>query len=594
MTSGSDVIQSSLDIYFPQLLGEIDARRLAAAKKIIDGGTYKVYKSTRSGFSTSAIMAAVKSGMNILVIAPTKRILEETVRNASFGNSVQVLPNCFCLNQREKIEQDRFLTKLPFPLPRCETCGSINRCPVTKILQSDCQVIGITYRKLEALMLSKSKVARRILERLSHADIVLLDEAHTISLPTVVRVPVFSEVEIPDKYAKLLNILIKWFELNEYNHEKINQIREKAIKGHTGRHLSDRIYNANSLNFKQIVTAWNELLDLAMHRKEYDISDEDILRLRDITVLMGSPDPAITFIKDKDGTGGNVYLAGNYWTPIRTLSRFLQDHLPYANHIYVSGTLFEPYPHFFSNISGKEVKDALFPDHNDTNDRMLIHPDKWRLSAQNFNRYLPRIRDRIVEICKVHPGKEFFIVAPNAREAKIIHKQLTETMGHAAPLVDYYRSDTTRGVENSARICIAIGLAELPSNTYDHQASGENEEARWIDSQRLRRESVDAATWQTWSRVKDPEGKEGSRVYCIGVREERIRSVISWGPGRQLELVDTESGRLPDGTPWKKPIFRIIVKELIKPPMVCSEANKTIPRRARGQYWGVGPEGGKI
>jgi len=67
------------------------------------------------------------------------------------------------------------------------------------------------------------------------------------------------------------------------------------------------------------------------------------------------------------------------------------------------------------------------------------------------------------------------------------------------PVVDYYRSDQTQGVENSARICIAVGLAELPSNTYDHQARGENEEERWIDSQRLRRESVDAATWQTWS-----------------------------------------------------------------------------------------------
>lgn len=581
MTSGSDAIQSTFDKYFPDLFGEIDPLRLDAAKKIMDCGTFKVYKSTRSGLSSSAVMATVKNAKKILVIAPTRRILEETVRNASFGNSVQVLPNCFCLKQRDQIEQDGFLTRLPFPLPKCEECGNINRCPVTKILQSDCAVIAITYRKLEALMLSQSEVAKKILEKISHVDVVLLDEAHTISLPTVVRIPVFSEVEIPDGYAKLRKILQRWVELNERNREKINKIRQEANKGHTGRHLSESIYNDNSLTFNQIVTAWNELLDSAIHRKEYGISDRDILILRDITVLMGSSDLAITYVREKDGKEGKVYITGSYWTSISTLKRFLKERVSHANHLFVSGTLVEPYLHFFSDISGKNINDIVFPDINNTNDKMLIHPDKWRLSAQNLNRYLPRIIDRIVEICKVHPGKEIFIVAPNARKAKIIHEHLIETMGPAAPLVDYYRSDTTIGVENSARICIAIGLAELPSNTYDHQASGENEEARWIDSQRLRRESVDASTWQTWSRVKDPKGQDESRVYCIGVRGERIRSVVSWGPGRKLELVDTESGRLPDGTPWKKPIFRITVKELIKPPKICSE-NYVATGRAKG------------
>jgi hypothetical protein len=179
-----------------------------------------------------------------------------------------------------------------------------------------------------------------------------------------------------------------------------------------------------------------------------------------------------------------------------------------------------------------------------------------------------------------------FVVAPNAKKARIIQERLLSSMGPSAPVVDYYRSDQTQGVENSARICIAIGLAELPSNTYDHQARGENEEERWIDSQRLRRESVDAASWQTWSRVKDPEGKEESMVYCIGVRAEQINGVISWGPGRKLELGEIKSWNLPKGIAGKTPIFKVTIKDLIAPPKVRAEA-KNSARRDRhnaGEY----------
>jgi hypothetical protein len=568
MTSGSEAIQSTLGVDFP--LQEIDTRRVAAAKRIIESGTSKVYKPTRSGFSTSAIIAAINSGKKILVIAPTNRILEETVLKASFGTSVQILPNCFCLRRREQVEQDRFLTQLPFPLPKCENCSNYKHCPVTKILDLDCPVIGITYHKLEALMLSKSKVAREILARLSHVDVVLLDEAHTISLPTVVRVIVFSEIDLPDGYTNLSKILSKWSELNENTSAKINQIREEANKGHVGRHLSKGFPNNYSLDFKQTVAAWQELQDLAIRRKELGISDKHILTLRDMVLLISSYHLTITYVKEKDGTEGRVYLTGNYWTSISALSRFLQDHVPNANHIYVSGTLVEPYPQFFSGLSGKEVNDAVFPDLNNTNDKMRIYPDTRRLGARNFKNSLPRIIERIAEIIKENPGKDVFIVAPNARKAKTIQKELIKAIGPAAPLVDYYRSDETMGVENSARICIAIGLAELPSNTYDHQAWGGNEEERWIDSRRLRQESVDAATWQTLSRVKDPDGKEESKVYCIGVREDRIRSVASWGPGRRLELKGIKEYRLPDGTHGKTPIFRTTVKELIKPPKICS------------------------
>ena len=582
MTSGSEVIQTTFKLDSLSAYPDIDPQRVAAAKRIIDGGTCKVYKSTRSGLSTSAVIAGTMNRKRILFVAPTNRILNRTVSDASLGNLVQVLPNSFCLRLEESIKQDRFLAKLPTPLPKCEECKSFRACPVTQILDSNKPVITITYHKLEALMLSKSRTAKKIIAKLSSVDVVLLDEAHTISLPNVVRVPASSEVEIPSQYPRLLKIQQNWFELNGEQSERINLIADEGKKGHVGKHLSKIFPNKNPLNFRRVVAACNDLFDLATHRKEFGIQDMDILLLRDLILLMSSNWLNISYVTEKGGKEGNVYLTGNYWTAIRALSMFLTEHARHAVHLYISGTLIEPDPNFFSELSGKEVNDVVFPDIKNTNDKMVIYPDTWRLSAQNFKKNLPRIIDRVVVICKENPEEGVFVVVPTARMAKTIHKRLAKVIGEAAPLVDYYRSDETMGVENSARICIAIGSAELPSNVYDHLARGGNEDEKWVDSQRLRQESVDAATWQTWSRVKDPEGKKGSRVYCIGVREDRIVSVVCWGPGRRLDVERIKSYKLPDGISGRIPIFKTIVSEPIKPPRIANGRSTLERGRARG------------
>jgi hypothetical protein len=190
---------------------EIDRRLVDAASTILTGGNAKVHKSTRSGFTTSAIIAAEEAGKRILCVVPTNRISEETVFVASKGSAVSVRANYACLMLRDEIKNDKFLAKLPLPLPSCDDCFHFGTCPVTKVLASHALVIDITYSKLMALMLSKSNTAKRILTKLSSANIVLMDEAHMISLPAVVRVPAFSEVVIPEGYPVLSKILSKWF-----------------------------------------------------------------------------------------------------------------------------------------------------------------------------------------------------------------------------------------------------------------------------------------------------------------------------------------------------------------------------------------------
>ena len=564
----------------------IDQKRLSEARKILEAGDAILYKPTRAGFTTSAVYAALDIKKRTLFVAPTNRILKETICAAGMGNSVQVLPNCFCLRLRDRIMEDRFLSQLPLLLPKCDECDELKRCPVTKILADESPVIGITYRKLEALMLSKSKIAKEILNKISSEDAIVMDEAHEISLQKVVRVPAFYDLDLPTTYPNLANSFVKWRDLNSEFEEKINNLRQVGDAGHVGKHLSSTISNDDPLNVKQLIAGYDELYELANHRKELGVAEKDILALRDILSILSGCVVGISYMRGPNEKIGKISLTGNYWISVRLLQKFLTDRVPFASHIYVSGTLIEPHPGFFSDLSGKQINEKIFHDINNTNSKMMIYSDKSKLNSQNFLEYLDGIIDEIITICKKNPGKMIFVVAPNAKKARIIQERLLKAMGPSAPVVDYYRSDQTQGVENSARICIAVGLTELPSNTYDHQARGENEDERWIDSQRLRRESVDAATWQTWSRVKDPEGKEESIVYCIGVRAEQINGVISWGPGRKLELVKIKSWKLPNGIAGRTPIFKVTVKDLIAPPKVRAEA-KTSARRDRhnaGEY----------
>jgi hypothetical protein len=280
------------------------------------------------------------------------------------------------------------------------------------------------------------------------------------------------------------------------------------------------------------------------------LRDYEILAIRDIVSIMGGYWAAVSYVRENEGTDGLVYLSGNAGAFHRCLRDFLTMYVPDASHVYSSATIIELSSEFFEGLSGKIVKDVVFPDLRNTNARMSIYPDKWRLNSHNFAGNLDRIVDRIVEICK-EEAEEVYILAPNSRKANVIQRSLHEVLGPAAPKVDFYRSDMTMGVAREDRVCIAIGLAEIPSNAYDHLAWGKDSEARWLHSQSLRAQSVQAASWQAWSRVKDPEGLAESRVYCIGIRAEQLLTwslgeadggLSCWRSARKSCQTDTQQG----------------------------------------------------
>ncbi|NMC18726.1 MAG: hypothetical protein GYA38_10100 [Chloroflexi bacterium] len=564
---------------------DINPELVAAASEVLSSGSCKVFKSTRAGFTTSAVLAAMEAGKTILVLSPTSKILSETVMKASKGRAIIVPANSFCPILQEQVQQDHFLAKIPLPLPDCQECPSMGKCPVTEILEADKPpVISLTYAKINALMLAKSEIARQIKHKLAQVDVVLLDEAHTVSLPPAARLQAFYCVPIPEGYPMLTEICQSWVDFCNDNLETLTALKAEGDAGYVGKHLSKLVSIKAELGFKRLSAAWNELFSLAQRRDELSLRDDEILAIRDIVSIMGGYWAAISYVRENEGTEGMTYISGNVGALHRCLRDFLTMYVPNADHIYSSATLIEPSSEFFEGLSGKLVKEVVFPDLRNTNAKMSIYPDRWRLNSRNFARSLDRIVARIVEICKEEAA--VYILAPNMRKAGVIERKLHEVLGAAAPKVDFYRSDMTMGVARDDRVCIAIGLAEIPSNACDHLAWGNDSEARWLHSQSLRTQNVQAASWQAWSRVKDPKGEVESKVYCIGIRAEQVADVVTWGSGRRLELLEIHENKLPGGSAARTPKFKVQVNTLIEPPRVFAE-DRTASHKERhsvGEY----------
>lgn len=555
-----------------------DQRLVKAAEEIIKSGSCAVSKPVRSGFTTSAIYACNKKSLRLLVLAPTRRILVETVSKASDGNNIRIPGNSECQLLKPEIKKNPILAQLPLTLPDCNKCTAKGWCEVRGILRAkDFGVAGITYAKLEALMLSRSGTAKEILQKISRADVVLLDEAHLLALPAAISVRAFASLKIPEKYKSLNRVYCQWLEFCQSRVKQIQELMEKAEQGYSSLHLSKSIFNVNTLRWGQLRKAWGQLRKLAVN---HDLTDDEVLQLRDIITILSSTALSISYVseaeerdREDEGTSGAVYISAGQARLYRALNEFLTRYVSSAKHLYVSGTLIEPQPGYFSELSGKEVRNVIFADLRGATEKLTLIPDRWKLTSWNFKQKIPLIAETIKAIV-AREKQPIYLLAPNGRKASSIREQL-KIAGIKDVLCDYYRSDKTVGVERKERICIAVGMAEIPANACDALAHGKDSEERWLDSRRLRRQAVDAATWQAVNRVRDPEGIVGSKIYFVGCRGDQVRQVARWGTDRQVVLQEIRETKSIDGKTIRTPIFEVQIDQELQTPRIFGEDKDT-------------------
>jgi hypothetical protein len=519
----------------------IDSDRVEAADKILQMGDVAVCKPTRSGFTTSAVVASERIGRKILFVAPTRNILGKTVRNTveeMGGTPCDIPGNRVCKYIQEKIQKDPLLEKLPIMKEHsCDECEDYDECPVTEIERvEDFTTACITYSKLEAVMLSSSDNAQFIRDQLSDVDLVILDEAHLLSFPSLPQVDFGRLVRIPETYSALRQVRDRWIDLYDENRDYARQIEantELDPQHYTGL----PVHTHYTSDWMEMAKLWGELLNLAKYRDFYGVNDDDILALRDIITIMSGSTATISYLKSKDI--GRMVVSGSQGRNQFALRKFLTEVAPKAQVIFVSGTLVERRAGFFSGLSGREIKTAIFPDLNNTTSKMVIHPSKRRFSTKDGQNGIDRVIEEARAISEAAGHEPIILFALNARLAGELEKALADLSNIK---VDYYKSSDSIGVAQKARICIAVGAAEIPRHSCDPLASGRDDIDRYYDSQQLRINAVDSATWQAWSRVKDPDGLVESHVYCIGIRADEASRIATWGTNREVKVELKENG----------------------------------------------------
>lgn len=533
MSSSTSRVTLPITSYFPLPEG-IDAERVRAADKILKMGNVSVCKPTRAGFTTSAVFAAERLGLKTLVVAPTRKILNRTVRKTvekNGGRPCNIAGNIACKYIQEIIKKDPLLEQLPLMKEeKCDSCENYDKCPVTEIERvDDFTTATITYAKLEAVMLSSSDSAAFIRERLADVDVIILDEAHLLSFPSLPQVDFDKYVVIPEEFGALRMIYDKWCEMRNESREEARYIEflvDQDSKDFTGIRVPTR-YHAS---WEEVSKFWGELIEFARLRDVWGTPADDILAILDIITIMCGGTATISYISSNGC--GRMVVTGSEGRNYYALKQFFAEVAPKAKVIFVSGTLVERSPGYFSDVSGREIKSAVYPDINRTNSMMFIHPSKWRFSHWDRKDGIDRAIKEARAISESFEHQPIYLLAMNARLAGELEKALADLPNIT---VDYYRSADSIGVAQDARVCIAVGAAELPKNSCDPLAEGHDENERFYDSQQLRINSVDCATLQAISRVKDPDGLVESHVYFLGVRADVVSRIATWGTKRVVK-----------------------------------------------------------
>ena len=533
-----------------------DERRISLAASFLDGKDYAIYKTTRAGFTTSFVLAAARSGKEVLLVSPTKKIISSTMKSAGEEDLVGIYGNSECQINKRAVAKYPLLKHLPMSIPsmeKCKECKYANGCCIMDIERDPYALLkSITSAKLMAIMLSDGERAEYLRGILRDMEYVLIDEAHSLITGDVPKIPcnevmLSSVVMKLQEFPELHSALRAWKDLmaaiNPIDHYNPRDDLEKEadVLG-TDRWLIREVKVPTRIYSKGQRDMYGELRKLARHQEDFGITEEEVILLRDLIDILGNNTVRLSYITTMGV--GKVYVCGSIGRMNGAIKSYLRDYARNAAVIFVSGTLYEPCTNYFRDLVGREkvmtviepeVEQAVFPDVCNTNGKMTIYADTFRLSGNTEHKLsrLPDIIKRIKDISESKNNPSILLIAPNID----IQIRLYEALHGDFPNIvfDYYRSANTIGIESSIRIVIAVGLAEVPKNAYDCLSNS------YMESQTIRVNDVHAWTWQAISRGKDPRGIELSEVYFIGVKQEEVMKVITWGTERTVLKLDERS-----------------------------------------------------
>ena len=508
-----------------------------------NGNICKVCKVPRVGMTTGTIAWCVNNKKTFLLVAPTKIIAHDIIKKGVKYSEYKkdeidklvVLPgNHSCLIHKSMMKKYPDTAMIPIlPLPKkCVRCESFEICTVPELMRTPYNKlsgVGSTYHKFIALMMSEGETAGILQAKMKNADVIIFDEAHFYETPDTVSIQVYPHIDLKH-YREVFknNKRIKYF-LNMFSMLKDNlevSIQELVVNrddAEKNRMAVDSFF-VDVVEFDKVIEGLNEVIKIMKKRKKIGLSIEEVLTVFDIIMILSVEHQVLHYIKDDDGD--HVILSAKDGLHLSTRV-FLANLSRYKKHtILFTSATFGDYD--YTSIFGFHDVHVL-DDVMKSNESMTIYPDTFKLDGRNiWSKYKERVLEKMVELKDKHPEIVFVTMKKNV--AGMLHNELEEQGIDVR--VDWYGSSRMLGAESSKRVACFIGAPIKPINTYDGITS------TYLDSQKRRIGNNHALFWQAASRFKDPAGKEKSTIYCIGIKENQVRNMCTWGAKRKLEIDD--------------------------------------------------------
>lgn len=555
-------------------------------------GDYIVHKTIRAGYTTSRLIYEDRAGNPTLIITPTKRIIGDTIKSTS--NVVGIYGNAACKYIQKEIEKHPLLKYCRQTLPSC--CGLDCKyadgdpddddggtpCPILDIVRDPTALRkALTRAKLEMIMTTESEWSLFLRKCISNIKTVVVDESHTLVVGNAPQVPNTTTltdlrlklerlIPIGSKLAfpRIQKTLERWQRLLDYTEDLAGDLlRQVDADPYNWLIRKDRIPAADVLSPDDQDKVWAEMEKLAKFADKLKVEESEFSSLCGVLEILSQENIRLSYIS-QDGIG-QVYVCGVTGHTHKNFKKYFKECSPNANVTFVSGTQYQPTPTFFRDLVGKEFggvtlpfEEVVYPDVNDTNSMMTVYADTWRMSTNlrhTDENYVAKIIEFIKKISEARKNAPIIVYAPNIR----IYGKLRGTFKKTYPniYIDYYRSagtigvDINKGREVPYRIAIGIGLAEVPVHSFDCLTNS------YEESQAARINSVDAATYQAVSRVKDPNGIDPSEVFFFGARPEDVKRMVTWGPGRRVvKVVKNRYGVVCDEELKKPGMGRVLIK----------------------------------
>jgi len=531
----------------------------------------KVYfeKTTRAGVSWTVITEGLKRGKKMLIVGPTIRMAEEMVTEAMAKSGVEARLFRFgsiqelCNLVSRKIVDVPVLANFPFFVKgNCRECGEncLMREAEENIKHYD--VIYTTIAKLNAFIKTKDEVNKKILDGiLEHIDLIFVDEVshiievgsegfeflsvadgiYTRKLPSV-----SASREFEKQYRDFLDSgILNRLEVGRGLVRNIfkacrSMIRNVSKRLETGfvsearfvkcasevhaqllendaYHESEKEENARHYGSGVIdwLKAYKALQDYASETGRYPAILVRVLLVGKYEHYYVQATTPLKYERKVD-----IYPA----VPVKRLLDFV-ERLSERKTFFCTDATEPPIPpeNLFSNLDRVFIDDPM-----GTSRKQTVFCDFKHRSMSHARAHLPDLERFLTSYC----NDQTFVVAQSMVVAAEVRKLMRKRKIRKRVLT-YFRSPHTIGVASDLRRMITVGSPHPPKNCYMWLADLYRKEGL-VDMElielgkKLEYYNAKNTFFQAISRVKDPNARSPSEVYCFGLTRDKLKSLLNF------------------------------------------------------------------